>query len=80
MRKGWSNRLFKAVRGWWGRWDTAEELAPGQSARVKFVLDARSLSYWDSDSHGWKVAPGTYALYAAASSRDIRLSGSFIIQ
>ncbi len=56
------------------------ELASGQSARVKFVLDARSLSYWDGTSHRWKVAPGTYAVSAAASSRDMRLSGEFAIR
>lgn len=53
------------------------ELAPGKSAHLSFVLDARSLSYWDTASHGWKAAPGLYNVAAAASSRDLRLNGSF---
>ena len=56
------------------------ELAPGQSAPVTFSLDARSLSYWDVAAHGWKVAPGTYTVSAAASSRDLRLTGTFAVQ
>jgi len=56
------------------------ELKPGQSAEVKCALKARSLSYWDIASHGWKAAPGNYRVYAAASSRDIRLNGAFTIK
>ncbi len=56
------------------------ELDAGQSAHVTIPLDARSLSYWDTASGAWKVAPGTYAVSAAASSRDIRLSGAFDIK
>lgn len=56
------------------------ELAPGQSAQVTFVLNARSLSYWDTTTHGWKVAPGAYTVSAAASSRDLRLNGTFNVQ
>jgi beta-glucosidase len=56
------------------------ELEAGQSAEVTISLDARSLSYWDTASHTWKVAPGTYTVSAAASSRDIRLSGTFEVK
>ena len=50
------------------------ELAAGETAHVSFTLDARALSYWDATSHGWKVAPGSYTVWAASSSRDLRLS------
>jgi beta-glucosidase len=56
------------------------ELAAGESAHVTMTLDARALSYWDATSHGWKVAPGTYAVWAAASSRDLRLTGTFDVK
>jgi beta-glucosidase len=56
------------------------DLAAGKSARVTFTLDARSLSYWDDDSHSWKIAPGVYTVSAASSSRDIRLNGTFEIK
>ena len=49
-------------------------LAAGQTAHVTLALDARSFSYWDAATHGWKVAPGHYTISAAASSRDIRLN------
>jgi len=50
------------------------EVAAGQTAHVNIALDARSFSYWDVATHGWKIAPGTYTISAAASSRDIRLT------
>ncbi|MBV9124008.1 MAG: fibronectin type III-like domain-contianing protein, partial [Planctomycetes bacterium] len=56
------------------------ELDPGQSVQVKIPLNARSLSYWEVASHSWKVAPGTYKVSAAASSRDLQLNGTFAIK
>ncbi len=56
------------------------ELAPGQSARISFSLNFRSLSYWDVATHDWKVAPGAYQVFAGASSRDMRANGSFEIK
>jgi beta-glucosidase len=50
-------------------------LNPGDTTHVQFVLDARSLSYWDVISHGWVVAPGTYQIMIGSSSRDVRLQG-----
>jgi beta-glucosidase len=56
------------------------ELAADASAHVTMTLDARALSYWDTTSHGWKVAPGSYSVWAASSSRDLRLSQSFDVK
>jgi beta-glucosidase len=56
------------------------ELGPGQSATVKFALNARSLSYWDTPSRQWKVMPGDYTVSAGSSSRDLPLSGKFTIE
>jgi beta-glucosidase len=50
-------------------------LNPGETTHVQFVLDRRAFSYWDVNSHGWLVAPGTYQIMVGSSSRDIRLVG-----
>src|SRR5262249_41192229 len=52
-------------------------LDPGKQTRVRIVLDARSLSYWDVKSHSWAVEPGDYSVMVGASSRDVRLRGHF---
>lgn len=51
-------------------------LKPGKSATATFELTRRDLSVWDVESQKWVVQPGTYKIYAGASSRDIRLNGS----
>lgn len=48
-------------------------LKPGQTGRVRFALDARAFSFWDVQSHAWKVAPGTYDVLVGSSSRDLPL-------
>lgn len=51
------------------------QLAPGQSAQVRFPLDARSLAYWDVASGDWQRSSGCYAISVGASSRDLPLTG-----
>jgi beta-glucosidase len=48
-------------------------LQPGQTGHVHQLLDQRAFSYWDTGTHAWQVAPGTYQIMAGPSSRDIRL-------
>ena len=50
-------------------------LAPGQSTRVRFTLDARSLSYWDTATDGWRVARGCAHVMVGPSSRELPLTG-----
>jgi beta-glucosidase len=52
-------------------------LGAGRQARIRFGLDGRSLSYWDADSGGWRVAPGGYRVMVGSSSRDLPLRGGF---
>lgn len=47
-------------------------LKPGESSHAQFTLDAQSFSYWDAQSHQWRVAPGTYKIMVGSSSRDLR--------
>ncbi|MGC8865879.1 MAG: glycoside hydrolase family 3 C-terminal domain-containing protein [Bacteroidales bacterium] len=49
-------------------------LPPGKSGTARMLLNERSFAYWDTNSHGWKVRPGKYALSVGASSADIRLT------
>jgi beta-glucosidase len=43
-------------------------LQPEQHAEVHFTLPASALSYWDTATDGWVVAPGTYQVYVGNSS------------
>ena len=55
-------------------------LKPGESAHLRFALDAQSLSYWDAQTHQWLVAPGIYKILVGSSSRDIRLEKTFEVR
>jgi beta-glucosidase len=48
-------------------------LKPGQTRHVRLKLSARSLAYWDVNTHGWKIAPGAYRIMVGSSSRDFAL-------
>jgi beta-glucosidase len=50
------------------------EADPGQQVTAEATVPARSLAYWDVESHRWAVEPGTYLLSAGRSSRDLRQS------
>lgn len=50
-------------------------LQPGQTSHIQLLLDQSAFSYWDVNTHGWLVAPGTYQIMIGSSSRDIRLQG-----
>jgi len=55
------------------------DLAPGQTTKVSFPIDARALSYWDSGGHGWRMVRGCYGLEVGHSSRDIALRGTLAV-
>lgn len=48
-------------------------LKPGESRTVELLLNKRSFSYYDIRESDWVMEDGDYQIYAAASSRDIRL-------
>lgn len=50
-------------------------LKRGEKTHIKIVVPARSLAYWDTASHDWKIARGDVQAMIGASSRDIRLRG-----
>lgn len=51
-------------------------LRPGQTTPIRFLLDARSFSYWDTTGNRWAIRPGEYRILVGSSSRDIRLRGT----
>ncbi|WP_372349814.1 glycoside hydrolase family 3 C-terminal domain-containing protein [Streptomyces sp. KL116D] len=48
------------------------DLAPGESERVRVLIEREDLAYWDIRGERWVVEGGDYEVRAAASSRDIR--------
>jgi beta-glucosidase len=54
-------------------------LAPGQSARVSFVVTPQQEAWWDDSANGWTQTTGPYRVYVGDSSAlaDLPLRGSF---
>jgi len=52
-------------------------LLPGQAQGVTFTLDPRAMSFYSAARHAWVAEPGMFDVMIGASSRDIRLKGSF---
>ena len=57
------------------------DLKPGQSRHLDLTIDAGSaqhpLSYWDTTSHGWVTAPGTYTVQVSTPAENPVLTGQF---
>jgi len=49
-------------------------LEAGETRRVEIELSARAFSFWDLQTHNWKLEPGDFEIRIGASSRDIRLT------
>ncbi|KAL4733348.1 putative beta-glucosidase L [Aspergillus similis] len=54
-------------------------LVPGESGLATFELTRRDISYWDVGLQKWVVPSGTFEVFLGASSRDVRLTGSFTV-
>jgi hypothetical protein len=54
-------------------------LSPGQTQHVTFNLNWEDLANWDATARGWIVTLGQFQVLVGASSRDIRLTGSFTV-
>ena len=52
-------------------------LAAGEARTVALHVPLRQLQYWSAMRHDWSTPSGQRTVYAGASSRDLRLSGSF---
>lgn len=54
-------------------------LAPGKSSHVMVTLNRRSLAYWDTNTHYWRIDPGKFVVYVGDSSRNVPLQKSFYV-
>jgi len=43
------------------------------------ALPVRAAQYWDTDESGWRLLPGDYAVDAAHSLADVRLTASLTV-
>ena len=55
-------------------------LRPGEVRHVTASLDKRSLAYWDTKTHAWKVDPGKFVVYVGDSSENVPLQQDFTVQ
>jgi beta-glucosidase len=53
------------------------KLDPGETAKVQFTLDKRSLAYYDVAAKDWVAEPGAFEVLVGSSSRDIRVRKTF---
>lgn len=51
-------------------------LQPGETQRVKVLLDRRAFSYFDTASHDWRVDPGDFTIFVGHSVDQIDLKGT----
>jgi len=51
-------------------------LAPGESRAVTVHLDARAFSYWDVETHAWKMDPDRFVIQVGRSSVDLPLEST----
>ena len=56
------------------------DLAPGETAVVKFTVTAADLSYFDAGRHEWVAEPGRFEAFIGASSADIRAKIPFTLK
>jgi len=58
-------------------------LQPGANQSVTIEVDendsSHPLSYWDTGSGSWLVAPGTYTLYLGNSDANVTTVGTFTV-
>lgn len=54
-------------------------LQPGQTQRIDFNLVWENLAFWNVAAQEWTVPLGNFQIYVGASSRDIRLTGTFTV-
>ncbi|MBY8877773.1 beta-glucosidase family protein [Actinacidiphila acidipaludis] len=56
------------------------EAAPGETVEARMALPVRAAQCWDPERSGWRLLPGGYAVDAAHSLADVRLSASLTVE
>ncbi|MCF1596008.1 glycoside hydrolase family 3 C-terminal domain-containing protein [Streptomyces muensis] len=54
-------------------------LAPGERTELSFEVPLSSFAFWDVARGGWRREPGPYEVLAGASSEDVRLRSTVIL-
>lgn len=54
-------------------------LLPGEEKNVSFLIEDRSLSYFDSQKDDWNLVKGNYRIYVGNSSKNIILEGTYTV-
>ncbi|MDC0773327.1 glycoside hydrolase family 3 C-terminal domain-containing protein [Streptomyces sp. HD] len=54
-------------------------LEPGERRELRFEVALRSFDFWDVTRGGWRREPGPYELLAGASSEDVRLRTTVLL-
>lgn len=55
-------------------------LRPGETKTISVKLDQESFRFYDSFSHGFVVEPGSFTVSVGASSADIRLTATLVVE
>ena len=56
------------------------ELKPKQTKTVTFTLDREAFWYFDVVKNSWTIEPGEFEILIGASSRDVRLNGTVMLE
>ncbi len=56
------------------------ELRPGEKRHVELRIPRTDLSYWDVQTHGWKLTPGEYGFVVGFNSRDLAKSVTLTVE
>ncbi|MGW1214813.1 glycoside hydrolase family 3 C-terminal domain-containing protein [Streptomyces sp. NPDC002499] len=54
-------------------------LAPGARADLSFEVPLSAFEFWDVKGSGWRLEPGPYEVLAGASSEDVRLRTTVVL-
>ena len=55
------------------------DLQPGETKDVTLELEAKSFSFWDTESGAWKLEPGEFIILAGRSSADLPVKYSITV-
>ena len=53
------------------------ELQPGETKTVSYTISDEDLQFYDPQLHNWRAEPGSFTIYVAAASDDVRGSVAF---
>jgi beta-glucosidase len=54
-------------------------LQPGDTEKLKFMIDAKALASFDTQKEAWIADAGTYTVSIGASSKDIKGTATFTL-